>query len=56
MQAYLMFTREPLLFRPDMMGITQARLAVLQGRFLAGMPTGWLRNVLATYLATASAK
>ena len=56
MQAYLMFTREPSLFRPDMVGMTQGRLAVLQDRFLKGMPTGWLRDVLASYLATASAK
>ena len=44
MQAYLMFTREPSLFRPDMVGMTQGRLTVLQGRFLAGMPAGWLRE------------
>jgi hypothetical protein len=56
MQAYLMFTREPSLFRPDMVGMTQGRLSVLQDRFLAGMPPGWLRDVLASYLATASAK
>jgi hypothetical protein len=56
MQAYLMFTHEPLLFRPDMVGMTQSRLTALQDRFLAGMPTGWLREVLAVYVATASAK
>jgi hypothetical protein len=56
MQAYLMFTREPSLFRADMVGMTQGRLAVLQDRFLKQMPTGWLRDVLASYLATASAK
>jgi hypothetical protein len=56
MQAYLMFTREPLLFRPDMAGMTQARLSVLQDRFLAGMPTGWLHDILSSYVATASAQ
>jgi hypothetical protein len=56
MQAYLMFTREPSLFRPDMVGMTQARLTALQDRFLAGMPGGWLRDVLTSYRATASAK
>jgi hypothetical protein len=56
MQAYLMFTCEPSLFRPDMAGMTQGRLTMLQDRFLAGMPTGWLRDVLTSHLATASAK
>ena len=49
MQAYLMFTRDPTLFAADMVGMTQDRLATLQGRFLAGMPAGWLRNALAGY-------
>ncbi|MEJ0018318.1 MAG: hypothetical protein WDN25_17510 [Acetobacteraceae bacterium] len=48
MQAYLMFTRDPLFFRPDMAGLVPARLAELQGRFLSGMPDGWLRNTLAS--------
>ena len=56
MQAYLMFTRDPSLFRPDMVGMAQARLSVLQDRFLAGMPTGWLHDVLSSYVATASAQ
>jgi hypothetical protein len=56
MQAYLMFTREPSLFRPDMVGMTKDRLSLLQDRFLAGMPSGWLRDVLASHLATASAQ
>jgi hypothetical protein len=49
MQAYLMFTRDPAFFRPEMAGLSPARLAELQSRFLAGMPAGWLRNVLASY-------
>jgi hypothetical protein len=49
MQAYLMFTRDPLFFRPEMAELTPGRLAELQARFLAGMPPGWLRNVLAGY-------
>ena len=49
MQAYLMFTRDPLFFTPDMAGLTRARLAELQEKFLAGMPAGWLREVLASY-------
>jgi hypothetical protein len=56
MQAYLMFTHEPALFRPDMVNMTQGRLTVLQDRFLAGMPTGWLRDVLASFRAPASAR
>lgn len=49
MQAYLMFTRDPLFFTPDMAGLTRARLTELQEKFLAGMPAGWLRDVLASY-------
>ncbi len=49
MQAYLMFTRDPLFFTPDMAGLTPARLTELQEKFLAGMPAGWLRDVLASY-------
>jgi hypothetical protein len=49
MQAYLMFTRDPLFFTPDMAGLSRARLAELQEKFLAGMPAGWLREVLASY-------
>jgi hypothetical protein len=56
MQAYLMFTREPALFTPDMAGVTPGRLEVLQQRFLAGMPAGWLRDAMANYAASAWAK
>ncbi len=56
MQAYLMFTRDPAFFTPEHAGLTQARLAELQARFLAGMPAGWLRNVLASYPSGTSAQ
>jgi hypothetical protein len=56
MQAYLMFTRDPTFFAPDMVGMTPDRLAALQGRFLAGMPAGWLRNLLAGYPVPGSAQ
>jgi hypothetical protein len=49
MQAYLMFTRDPMFFTPAMAGLTPARQSELQARFLAGMPAGWLRNILASY-------
>jgi hypothetical protein len=47
MQAYLMFTRDPAFFTPARIGMTPRRLAALQGRFLRGMPTGWLHDALA---------
>jgi hypothetical protein len=55
MQAYLMFTRDRLFFTADLAGLTPVRLAELQSRFLAGMPAGWLRNILADYQAPVSA-
>jgi hypothetical protein len=55
MQAYLMFTRDPQFFTADLGGLTPTRLAVLQSGFLAGMPGGWLRNILAGYQEAASA-
>jgi len=51
MQAYLMFTRDPSFFSPGLAGLTQTRLTELQSRFLAGMPAGWLHEVLASYPA-----
>jgi hypothetical protein len=54
MQAYLMFTRDPEFFTPELAGLTRERLADLQARFLAGMPAGWLRDVLAGYQSAAS--
>jgi hypothetical protein len=56
MQAYLMFTRDPMFFTPSMVGLTPARLAELQARFLAGMPAGWLHDVLAGYQNTSAAR
>lgn len=46
MQAYLMFTRDPALFTAAMVGMTMERIGALRARFVAGMPTGWLRDVL----------
>jgi hypothetical protein len=56
MQAYLMFTRDPTFFKPDMVGMTPDRLAALQEHFVAGMPASWLRDVLASYAIAASAR
>jgi hypothetical protein len=55
MQAYLMFTRDPLFFTAEQAGLTPTRLAELRSRFLAGMPADWLRNVLAGYREPVSA-
>jgi hypothetical protein len=54
MQAYLMFTRDPVFFSPAKAGLTLARLAELRTRFLADMPAGWLHNVLASDRGAAS--
>jgi hypothetical protein len=56
MQAYLMFTRDPLFFTPDLLGMTQERLSALQVSFLSDMPAGWLRDLLGTYVAATSAR
>jgi hypothetical protein len=56
MQAYLMFTRDPKFFRPELVGLTPGRLADIQARFLAGMRSGWLRDVLASYQTNAAAQ
>ncbi len=47
MQAYLMFTRDPEFFRPELVSMRVERLAELQDEFLRGMPTGWLHDALA---------
>lgn len=47
MQAYLMFTPDPVFFTPARVGMTPERLAEVQVDFLRGMPTGWLRESLA---------
>ena len=49
MQAYLMFTRDPMIFMPQMVGLTPKRLTELQVRFLRAMPPGWLHDLLASY-------
>lgn len=46
-QAYLMFTDDPRFGKSGDFGMTQARRADLARQFLAGMPTGWLRDSLA---------
>lgn len=56
MQAYLMFTRDPVFFRPELVSLTPGRLADLQARFLTGMRPGWLRDVLASYQNSAAAQ
>ena len=56
MQAYLMFTRDPLFFTPDLLGMSQERLSALQVSFLSDMPAGWLRDLLGTYVAATSAR
>ena len=54
MQAYLMFTRDPMFFTPGQAGLTPARLAELQTRFLPFMPSE-LRphDLLASYQGAA---
>ena len=47
MQAYVMFTRDPVFFRAADIGISDARRTQLQREFLAGMPPGWLKDRLA---------
>ena len=54
MQAYLMFTRDPLFFTPNLVGMTPERLWGLQNHFLSGMPPGWLRDLLGTYAGATS--
>jgi hypothetical protein len=49
MQAYLMFTRDLHFFTASLAGLQPVRLVELQSRFLAGMPGGWLRDLLAGY-------
>jgi hypothetical protein len=56
MQAYLMFTRDPAFFAPDMVEMSEERLAELQARFLADMPAGWLKNLLASSRSAVSAR
>ena len=51
MQAYLMFTYDPRFFTAPLMGLTSARLRELRETFHAGMPAGWLRNLMAELMA-----
>jgi len=51
MQAYLMFTYDPRFFTAPLMGLTSARLRELREAFHAGMPAGWLRNLMAELMA-----
>ncbi len=44
MQAFLMFTPDQRYFTPGWIGAGPAELAALRRRFLATMPTGWLRD------------
>ena len=43
-QAYLMHTPDPKFFNAKAVGIDPARLDLLRGLFLTGMPPGWLRD------------
>jgi hypothetical protein len=45
-QAYLMFTESAEFFRPEMFGMSGARLAELRAAFFRSMPAGWLRDSL----------
>jgi hypothetical protein len=45
-QAYLMFTDGAEFFTPEMIGMSQARLAELRIGFFRTMPAGWLRDSL----------
>ncbi len=54
MQAYLMFTHDPLFFTPAKVGMTPERLAALQAAFHLHMPRGWLRDLLGKTLSMAA--
>jgi hypothetical protein len=54
MQAYLMFTRDPVFFTPAQIGMSPERLATLQRSFHRDMPHGWLRDLLEQTLETRS--
>jgi len=45
-QAYLMFTDSAEFFTPEMIGMSEARLAELRNGFYRTMPAGWLRDCL----------
>jgi hypothetical protein len=43
-QAYLIHTRDPRYFTPDMIGMSPARAAALRAGFIAAIPQPWLRD------------
>lgn len=43
-QANLVHTRDPRLFRPDLVGLPATAAADLRDAFIRGMPDGWLRR------------
>ncbi len=47
-QAYLLFTPDPRLFAPSMVGMTDSQVAELRQRFRSQMPPGWLRDTIPT--------
>jgi hypothetical protein len=49
-QAYLMFTDDAEFFTPEMIGMSEARLAELRNGFYRTMPVGWLRESLGQVL------
>lgn len=50
-QAYLMFTDGAEFFTPEMIGMSNARLAELRAGFYRAMPAGWLRDSLGQTLS-----
>ncbi|HEX3991968.1 MAG TPA: hypothetical protein VHX39_12430 [Acetobacteraceae bacterium] len=50
-QAYLMFTEGAEFFTPEMIGMSQARLAELRNGFFRTMPAGWLHDSLGRTLS-----
>ncbi|HEY1934348.1 MAG TPA: hypothetical protein VGG99_20255 [Acetobacteraceae bacterium] len=51
MQAYLMFTRDPLFFTAADIGMPPTRLATLQAEFDRNLPVGWLHQMMDEPLA-----
>jgi hypothetical protein len=54
-QAYLMFTDGAEFFTPEMIGMSNARLADLRNGFYRTMPVGWLRDDLGQTLSKTAA-
>jgi len=55
MQAYLMFTQDPMIFTPKDIGMASRRLSDLQRLFHHNMPAGWLSDLLGKTLDLESA-